>query len=82
MLGGFLDLSDQCVYIDLSTGPTRGAVLGGHQMAADPAEHETTRAGAGSKHLNVLSAYSFSLPDMPGGFRELRDPDTLDEEDD
>jgi len=34
------------------------------------------------KHLNVLGAYSFSLPDMPGGLRELRDPDKLDEEDD
>jgi hypothetical protein len=34
------------------------------------------------KHLHVLGAYSFSLPDMPGGLRELRDPDTLGEEDD
>jgi len=32
------------------------------------------------KHLNVLGAYSFSLPDMPG-LRELRDPDTPDEDD-
>ena len=34
------------------------------------------------KHLNVLGAYSFSLPDMPGGLRELRDTNMPDDEDD
>jgi hypothetical protein len=27
------------------------------------------------KHVNVNGHYSFLLPDMPGGRRELRDPD-------
>lgn len=27
------------------------------------------------KHINVNGHYSFLLPDMPGGRRELRDPD-------
>jgi TnpA family transposase len=32
-------------------------------------------------HVNVLGRYSFSLPDLPGGLRPLRDPDaTADEE--
>jgi hypothetical protein len=32
--------------------------------------------------LNVLGAYSFSLPDIPGGLRELRDTNMPDDEDD
>ncbi len=35
------------------------------------------------KHVNVLGRYSFVLPELPGGVRELRDPDAdgLEEED-
>ena len=33
------------------------------------------------RHLNVLGAYSFALPEMPGGLRELRDPRMPDDED-
>jgi hypothetical protein len=33
------------------------------------------------EHLNVVGKYSFLLPDLgEGGFRELRDPDTEDDE--
>ncbi|GGS39080.1 hypothetical protein Snoj_28630 [Streptomyces nojiriensis] len=31
-------------------------------------------------HINMLGRYSFSLPDLPGGLRPLRDPDAVDEE--
>jgi TnpA family transposase len=34
------------------------------------------------KHLNVHGHYFFLLPDMPGGLRELRDPEAPDEEGD
>jgi hypothetical protein len=34
------------------------------------------------KHLNVLGAYSFALPEMSGGLRELCDPGTPDDEED
>ena len=34
------------------------------------------------RHLNVLGAYSFALPAMPGGLRELRDPATPDDDED
>lgn len=34
------------------------------------------------KHLNVHGHYFFILPDLPGGVRELRDPEAADEEDD
>jgi hypothetical protein len=34
------------------------------------------------KHLNVHGHYFFLLPDMPGGLRELRDPEAADEEED
>jgi hypothetical protein len=30
-------------------------------------------------HINMLGRYSFRLPDLPGGMRPLRDPDTADE---
>jgi TnpA family transposase len=33
-----------------------------------------------TRHLNVLGHYFFSLPDLGGGQRPLRDPDTDDEE--
>jgi len=33
------------------------------------------------KHLNVHGIYSFALPEMPDGQRELRDPDALDDSD-
>ncbi len=33
------------------------------------------------KHLNVHGTYSFALPDMPGGQRELRDPEARDDSD-
>lgn len=33
------------------------------------------------KHLNVHGTYSFALPDMPGGQRELRDPDARNDSD-
>lgn len=34
------------------------------------------------KHINVNGHYSFLLPDMPGGRRQLRDPDEpVDDED-
>jgi hypothetical protein len=36
----------------------------------------------GHRHLNVHGNYSFLLPDLPGGLRELRDPDAHDDEDD
>jgi hypothetical protein len=29
----------------------------------------------------VIGKYSFVLPDLPGGIRDLRDPDQADEED-
>lgn len=31
-------------------------------------------------HVNMLGRYSFSLPDLPGGLRPLRDVDAVDEE--
>jgi Tn3 transposase DDE domain len=34
------------------------------------------------RHVNVHGNYSFLLPDLPGGLRELRDPDAHDDEDD
>jgi hypothetical protein len=33
------------------------------------------------KHINVHGTYTFALPDLPGGLRVLRDPDTAQEED-
>lgn len=64
------------VYIDAALEQLRAA---GHPVADD----DVARLSPFMRnHLNVLGAYSFSLPDMPGGLRELRDPDTLDEEDD
>ncbi|MEU4359422.1 Tn3 family transposase [Streptomyces virginiae] len=30
-------------------------------------------------HINVLGRYSFQLPDLPGGMRPLRDPDTAED---
>ncbi|MCX4750316.1 transposase [Kitasatospora sp. NBC_01287] len=30
-------------------------------------------------HINMLGRYSFQLPELPGGLRPLRDPDTVDE---
>ncbi|OWA24312.1 Tn3 family transposase [Streptomyces sp. CS057] len=30
-------------------------------------------------HINMLGRYSFSLPDLPGGLRPLRDPDAMEE---
>jgi hypothetical protein len=35
----------------------------------------------GHRHLNVHGNYSFLLPDLPGGLRELRDPDAQDDGD-
>jgi hypothetical protein len=36
-----------------------------------------------SRHLGVHGAYSFLLPDLaPGAIRDLRDPDTPDDDDD
>ena len=32
------------------------------------------------RHVNVHGNYSFLLPDLPGGLRELRDPDAHDDE--
>lgn len=29
-------------------------------------------------HINMLGRYSFQLPDLPGGLRPLRDPDSAD----
>ncbi len=64
------------VYIDVALEQLRAA---GHPVA----EEDVARLSPFMrKHLNVLGAYSFSLPDMPGGLRELRDPDTPDEEED
>lgn len=34
------------------------------------------------KYLNVLGRYSFLLPEMPGGLRPLRDPNSADEDED
>jgi hypothetical protein len=35
-----------------------------------------------SRHLGVHGAYNFALPDLPAGaIRELRDPDTSDDDD-
>jgi hypothetical protein len=34
------------------------------------------------RHIEVLGKYSFVLPDLPGGLRELRDPDAPTDEDD
>jgi hypothetical protein len=31
------------------------------------------------RHLNVHGRYSFTLPELPGGLRPLRDPDQPDE---
>jgi hypothetical protein len=31
------------------------------------------------RHVNMLGRYSFQLPDLPGGMRPLRDPDTAEE---
>lgn len=31
-------------------------------------------------HVNMLGRYSFLLPDLPGGLRQLRSPDTADHE--
>jgi hypothetical protein len=31
-------------------------------------------------HINMPGRYSFSLPDLPGGLRPLRDADAVDEE--
>ncbi|MGW1871487.1 hypothetical protein ACWCPS_38960 [Streptomyces mauvecolor] len=31
-------------------------------------------------HINMLGRYSFSLPDLPGDPRPLREPDATDEE--
>ncbi len=31
-------------------------------------------------HVNMLGRYSFQLPELPGGLRPLRDPDTADQE--
>jgi TnpA family transposase len=33
------------------------------------------------RHLNVHGKYSFRLPELPGGFRSLRDPDAPEEDD-
>jgi hypothetical protein len=33
------------------------------------------------RHVNVHGNYSFLLPDLPGGLRELRNPDARDDED-
>ncbi|WP_405755686.1 transposase [Streptomyces sp. NBC_01411] len=30
-------------------------------------------------HVNMLGRYSFQLPDLPGGLRPLRAPDTTDD---
>jgi hypothetical protein len=32
------------------------------------------------QHINMLGRYSFQLPDLPGGLRPLRDPDSTDEQ--
>jgi hypothetical protein len=31
-------------------------------------------------HINMLGRYSFQLPNLPGGLRPLRNPDSTDEE--
>jgi hypothetical protein len=33
------------------------------------------------KHLNVHGRYSFLLPELPGDLRPLRDPNTVDDDD-
>jgi hypothetical protein len=30
-------------------------------------------------HINMLGRYSFRLPDLPGGLRPLRNPETVEE---
>ncbi len=65
------------VYIDAALEQLRAAA--GHPVA----DEDVARLSPFMrKHLNVLGAYSFSLPDILGGLRELRDPDTPDEEND
>nr|WP_279615724.1 Tn3 family transposase [Micromonospora eburnea] len=32
------------------------------------------------QHINMLGRYSFQLPELPGGMRPLRDPDTSGDE--
>jgi hypothetical protein len=34
------------------------------------------------KHLNVQGRYSFTMPELSGDLRPLRDPNTIDEDDD
>jgi hypothetical protein len=34
------------------------------------------------RHLNVHGRYSFTLPELPGGLRPLRDPDQPDDDED
>jgi hypothetical protein len=45
------------------------------------AEHgEVPPAGLLAPNLLMPGRYSFSLPDLPGGLRPLRDPDAVDED--
>ena len=64
------------VYIDATLGRLRAS---GHPVQ----DEDVARLSPFMrKHLNVLGAYSFALPEMPGGLRELGDPATPDDEDD
>ena len=63
-------------YLDAAITELRA---GGHEVrAADAAR----LAPFGRNHINLLGRYSFLLPgDLGGGLRPLRDPSTIDSED-
>jgi hypothetical protein len=75
--------------VSLGSGPDRGVLGGSGHRAGRPERrsHASTSVSASLtsspriKHINVIGTYSFTAPDLsPTGVRELRDPDTDDED--